>query len=213
MESSASHTNPTTTIHTPGHKTPTTIPSFCSRGLPHTPLHIPTSLSPTSLPPPTGDRPSSSTLPSTRATLIAPVFANLLSRKSVILLVERPILSLMLSFRHDIRADDERDTSNGTPMVGRTRTQMERLRSRLLLWCGLDDMAKGRGVAAWYAGTIRRARRERRVADGRQVVDETTTSGRRARRNHETRNDNQYLRAPQTLVWSGGGCINPLCPR
>lgn len=58
-----------------------------------------------------------------------------LFNSSVILCVDRPILSLILSFRLDTRAEDDKDTSKGRPTVGRTRTLMERERERSrFLW-------------------------------------------------------------------------------
>ena len=55
--------------------------------------------------------------------------AYLLFLSKVIFCVERPILSLMVSLRLDILAEEDTDTSKGRPMVGRTRMLIDRLRS------------------------------------------------------------------------------------
>lgn len=55
--------------------------------------------------------------------------AHLLFLSKVIFCVERPILSLMVSLRLDILAEEDTDTSKGRPIVGRTRMLIDRLRS------------------------------------------------------------------------------------
>lgn len=71
-------------------------------------------------------------------------FTHSLFSSNVIFCVERPILSLILSLRLDTRADEDKETSNGRPTVGRTRTLIERERSLFLWLCPwlLDAMAR-----------------------------------------------------------------------
>ena len=59
-------------------------------------------------------------------------YTHSLFSNSVIFCVDRPILSLILSFRVDTRADEDKETSKGWPTVGRTRTLTERDRERSL---------------------------------------------------------------------------------
>lgn len=82
-------------------------------------------LSPIPLLPPVLNRPLLIALPRPSV----PEIAHLLFLNKVILWVERPILSLIVSLRLDTLAEEDTETSKGRPMVGRTRILIERLRS------------------------------------------------------------------------------------